>query len=529
MLSFAFFSQRADFLFQSQNVFIGERSIPGKMEDTRSDARKQITVGLIHRLEFSSATAMVKILLCLFVAAAVFQLAPSAPASLPADVALRADPDVGESFVGNIGLSVPARWTLFILTLAAGLWATEAIPAFAVGLLVIGLQILILGQPSELSADREIPWESFASTLGSPLIWLFFGGFILAAAAEKTGLNRWFACEVLRRLGSRPGPLLAGSMGVTFVFSMFISNTAAATMMLAVMLPVVGTLGPHDRFRKAMVLGIACAANLGGMGTVIGSPPNAIAAGALANIQHPIDFFRWMLAAVPPAVLMIVLVWSYLIYRYRPALKQLDLVAFAAASSPSHLPAWRRILVVFVFTATILLWLTQSFHGIPSTVVAFVPICVLCAAGVLDADDICEIRWDVLLLIAGGLSLGLAVTETGLADWLVGSLPLDRFSRSAVILLLAYATMTISNVMSNTAAANIVVPIAIAMAAGAEAATVIPVAIGASAAMCLPISTPPNAIAYGTGQITSSDLIQAGIWIGILSPLVSVLWCSWVL
>ncbi len=499
------------------------------MEDTRSDAHKQIAGGLIHRLEFSSATALVKILSCLILAIAVFQLVPAVTVAPPADMPLRSESAAGEAFSGSVELSLPARWTLFILIFAAGLWATEAIPAFAVALLVIGLQILILGQPRDLSADREIQWESFAATLGSPLIWLFFGGFVLAAAAEKTGLNRWFACEVLRRLGSRPGPLLAGSMGVTFIFSMFISNTAAATMMLAVMLPVVGTLGPHDRFRKAMVLGIACAANLGGMGTVIGSPPNAIAAGALANIQQPIDFFRWMIAAGPPALLMIVLVWGYLIYRYRPALKRLDFVAFAAASSPNHLPAWRRILVVFVFTITVLLWLTQSLHGIPSTVVAFVPICVLCAAGVLDADDICEIRWDVLLLIAGGLSLGLAVTETGLADWLVSSLPLDRLSSAAVILLLAYATMTISNVMSNTAAANIVVPIAIAMAVDAEAATVIPVAIGASAAMCLPISTPPNAIAYGTGQITSSDMIQAGIWIGILAPLVSVLWCSWVL
>jgi sodium-dependent dicarboxylate transporter 2/3/5 len=478
------------------------------MEDTRSDARKEIAGGLIGRLEFSSATALIKIIGCLIAAAAVYHL-PSESLSTG-------------------GLTAAGRWTLFILTFAAGLWATEAIPAFAVALLVIGLQIMVLGRPSDVGAS-EIQWESFAATLGSPLIWLFFGGFVLAAAADKTGLNRWFACEVLKRLGSRPGPLLAGSMGVTFVFSMFISNTAAATMMLAVMLPVVGSLGPQDRFRKAMVLGIAFAANLGGMGTVIGSPPNAIAAGALANIQQPIDFFRWMVAAAPPAVLMVTLVWVYLVYRYRPAVKQLDLAAFAAASSPSSLPVWRRILVVIVFATTVLLWLTQSFHGVPSTVVAFVPICVLCAAGVLDADDICEIRWDVLLLIAGGLALGLAVTETGLANWLVGLLPLNQISKAAVILLLAYATMALSNVMSNTAAANIVVPIAIVIAVGAEAATVVPVAVGASSAMCLSISTPPNAIAYGTGKITSSDLIQGGLWIGILAPLVSVVWCSWVL
>jgi sodium-dependent dicarboxylate transporter 2/3/5 len=108
-------------------------------------------------------------------------------------------------------------------------------------------------------------------------------------------------------------------------------------------------------------------------------------------------------------------------------------------------------------------------------------------------------------------------------------LPLDQLSQAAVILLLAYVTMALSNVMSNTAAANIVVPIAIVLAVGAEAATVVPVAVGASSAMCLSISTPPNAIAYGTGKITSSDLIQGGLWIGILAPLISVVWCSWVL
>ncbi|RPH81162.1 MAG: DASS family sodium-coupled anion symporter, partial [Planctomycetaceae bacterium] len=319
-----------------------------------------------------------------------------------------------------------------------------------------------------------------------------------------------------------------GSMGVTFVFSMFISNTAAATMMLAVMLPVVGSLGPQDRFRKAMVLGIAFAANLGGMGTVIGSPPNAIAVGALAGVQ-PVDFFRWVVAAAPPAILMVILTWAYLLFRYRSDVRELDLAAFAGAGLPHRLPVWRRYLVALVFCVTVLLWLTTSLHGVPSTVVAFVPICVLCVCGVIDGDDICEIRWDVLLLIAGGLSLGFAVTHTGLATWLVGLLPMERFSSLAVILLLAYATMALSNVMSNTAAANILVPIGLVVGAGSEAATVIPLAIGASAAMCLPISTPPNAIAYGTGQVTSKDMIEAGIWIGLLAPLLAALWCQIVL
>jgi sodium-dependent dicarboxylate transporter 2/3/5 len=501
------------------------------MEDTRSDARKRYSQRLLDkelfkRLELNSLTPLIKIAGCLIFAIVIFQLPPGHGATAGGGVATVGSESAAAGLTSPaIPLTETGRWTLFILVFAAGLWATEAIPAFAVALVVIGMQIAIIGKPWSLSAGGKNDWEVFAGTLGNPLIWLFFGGFVLASAAEKTGLNRAIASEVIRRLGTRPGPLLAGSMGVTFVFSMFISNTAAATMMLAVMLPVVGSLGPEDRFRKAMVLGIAFAANLGGMGTVIGSPPNAIAAGALAGVQ-PVDFFRWIVAAAPPATLMIILTWAYLMLRYRPAVRELDLAAFADATAPHRLPVWRRYLVVLVFGVTVLLWLTTSLHGVPSTVVAFVPICVLCACGVIDGDDICEIRWDVLLLIAGGLSLGLGVTQSGLANWLVGLLPMDRFASLAVVVLLAYATMALSNVMSNTAAANILVPIGLVVGAGSEAATVIPLAIGASAAMCLPISTPPNAIAYGTGQVNSKDMIQGGIWIGLLTPLLAALWCQ---
>ncbi len=468
------------------------------MEDTRSGARS-----LMQRLEFSSTAALLKIGVCLISAGTAYWSTSGA------------------------ALSDAGRWTLFILTLAAGLWASEAIPAFAVALMVIGLQIAILGRPGGVFSEHANDWEQFAATLGSPLIWLFFGGFVLAAAADKTGLNRELANQILHRLGTRPGWILAGSMAVTFVFSMFISNTAAATMMVAVMLPLARTLPRDDPFIKALLLGIAFSASLGGMGTVIASPPNAIAAGALRDVDN-VDFFRWMVAAAPPAVVMVVLTWAYLMFRYPTSVQHIDIGRIADADA-HVLPLWRRLLVMIVFAVTVLLWITQSLHGMPATVVSFLPICVLCTAGVLNSDDICTIRWDVLLLIAGGLSLGLAVTQTGLAQWLVGLLPLQGLSRLAFVMLLTYTTVVLSNVMSNTAAANILVPIGIAAGAGAEAATVVPLALSASAGICLPISTPPNAIAYATGLISSRDLIQAGLLIGALAPLLSTLWCSLVL
>jgi len=459
----------------------------------------------MQRLEFSSTAAVLKISVCLSLAAVAFWA------------------------TGGSSLSEAARYTLFILTLAAGMWASEAIPAFAVALMVIGLQIAILGRPGGVYSEHADDWMQFSATLGSPLIWLFFGGFVLAAAADKTGLNRAIANQILQRVGTRPAAILAGTMAVTFVFSLFISNTAAATMMIAVMLPLARTLPPGDRFIKALLLGVAFSASVGGMGTVIASPPNAIAAGALRDVDS-IDFFRWMIAAAPPAVALILISYAYLLCRYRPTVKHID-IGRVAGGDARLLPLWRRLLVMIVFVMTVLLWITQSLHGIPATVVSFLPICVFCTAGVLNSDDICTIRWDVLLLIAGGLSLGLAVTQTGLAQWLVGLLPLQGLPNLAVVLLLTYLTVVLSNVMSNTAAANILVPIGVVVGAsvGAEAATVVPVALSASAGLCLPISSPPNAIAYATGFVSSRDLIQCGLLIGVLAPLLSTLWCALVL
>jgi sodium-dependent dicarboxylate transporter 2/3/5 len=184
---------------------------------------------------------------------------------------------------------------------------------------------------------------------------------------------------------------------------------------------------------------------------------------------------------------------------------------------------------MMVFASTVGLWLTSALHGVPATVISFVPICVLTAIGVLDASDIRAIQWDVLLLIAGGLALGVAVTDTGLASWLMEQLPLHRLGVAGLALMLTFTIAILSNLMSNTAATNILVPIAIAASAGYEQQTVVSLALGASAAMCLPISTPPNAIAYGTGRLEARDLFQVGIFIGLLAPIVVTAWCLLVL
>lgn len=411
------------------------------------------------------------------------------------------------------GLESAGRWALFILLLAAGLWVTEAIPAFAVGLLVISLEIAILGRVGGPWAQDADDWKVFIEPWGSPLVWLFFGGFVLARGIQASGFDRWFSVTVLRRFGTAPSSVLLGAMCVTFIFSMFASNTATAAMMVAVLGP--GLLDQSDQtYGKAMLLGVAFAANIGGMATLIGTPPNAIAAGALAESAR-LGFGRWMTLGLPPALVLLLLAWLYLRRRYPSSRRAIDLATLAPGDAEQPImPRWRRMVVLVGILLTVGLWLTEPLHGASPPVVAFVPLALFTVGGVLGSTDLRTLEWDVLLLIAGGLALGVAVDQTGLADWLVARLPVDTAGPLVVAVILGVATAVLSNFMSNTATANIVIPIGIALAPGAEATVAVPVALAASAAMALPVSTPPNAIAFARGTLASHDFLVGGTLIG---------------
>lgn len=470
------------------------------MLDTRREVAR-----LWGQLEFSSPRALAKILA---VALAAFLLA-----ILPE----------------WHGLSDGGRWTFFILLLAGGLWVTEAIPSFAVAILIIGLEILILGHPGGVYAEGPKDWEIFVQPWASPIMWLFLGGFVLGQAAQTTGIDRIFARYVLQWFGTRPGSILLGAMSITFIFSMFMSNTATTAMMMSVMAPLVASMDKRDPTAKAILLGVPFAANVGGMGTIIGSPPNAIAAGLLAETAQ-IDFLRWMLAGFPPALLLLVIAWIFLQRNYRGQTEMIDIRGLDwETRTGAQLPMWKRLLVLPVFLITVLLWMTGPVHHMPTAVVSFIPITLFAITGILRVNEIRSLQWDVLLLLAGGLSLGVAIRETGLAVWLVNLLPAERLGAMAMAFVLAYATTILSNFMSNTAATNILAPIAMALAAGFEAAVVIPLALGASSAMCLPISTPPNAIAYASGRLESRDFLKGGILLGTLGPALAVLWLWWLL
>jgi sodium-dependent dicarboxylate transporter 2/3/5 len=314
-------------------------------------------------------------------------------------------------------------------------------------------------------------------------------------------------------------------MVTTFALSMFISNTATTAMMVAVMAPLVANLEEGDPFAKALLLGVPFAANLGGMASLIGSPPNAIAVGLLAPIR-PIPFVEWMLLGAPPAIFLVIVVWCLLLRRYPARGDTVDLTALDADGETPHPRPWERFVVLAVFAVTVGLWLTGPLHGIPTPVVSFIPTTVLAVSGVIGPEEIRRLHWDILLLLAGGLALGVAVRDTGLAVWLVDCLPVEGLSIPLLALAFALACSVLSNLMSNTATANILVPLALAAGGAAAPRLVVPVALAASSAMCLPISTPPNAIAYAQGRLESRDFLVGGLVVAGLGIPLFVVWCG---
>lgn len=419
----------------------------------------------------------------------------------------------------DVGLAEDARRALFILLLAAGLWLTETIPAFAVGILVIALQVLLLGRPTSEEGD----WEQHVLVLGHPLIWLFFGGLVLAAGMSRTGVDQWIAARALSRLADHPRRMVAAVATIAFVLSMIMSNTATTAMMLALIAPLIAGRPRDDRFATTLILAVAVGANLGGMGSLVGTPPNAIAAATLGDqAEVGISFARWFAIGLPPALLLALILIGVLLLRLgRTGIPEERLKVPAPDSGPQA-PHWETLVVVVTLATTLGLWLSQDLHGLPTPVVAVVPVVLLTATGILDVDAFRRLSYDVLFLIAGGLALGQAIQDTGLAAWIVAQVSDDALPLVWFAVLAGFAAVALSNVMSNTAAANVLVPLT--LTATGNTATVLTVALCASAAMALPVATPPNALAHATGRIHARDFLALGLICGLLAPPLTAAW-----
>jgi sodium-dependent dicarboxylate transporter 2/3/5 len=417
-------------------------------------------------------------------------------------------------------------YVLFLLFLAIGLWVTEAIPPFAVGLMVFGFLIFSMNSYyTEIDPDnvRE-HYIGYINSWSSSVIWLLLGGFFIAEAMSKTNLDKSVFRISVSKFGTSPKRVLLGLMITTALFSMVMSNTATTAMMIATVLPFINTMDRDAPFAKAILIGIAGAASIGGMGTLIGSPPNAIAVEALNNHGIDIGFLEWMMIGFPLAIILTVFFWFLLTKKYIPRKKKM-VITIEEDVPQTDIESYKfdkikKRIVLAVLALTLLLWLTEKVHGIPASVVSLLPIILLTMSGIVNADDVRRLPWDTLMLVAGGLALGLAIKETGLADFYVAKITGFNLNFYVLVLMFAFLTVIMSNVMSNTATATVLIPIGIILTY--QNPIVLPLVIGfsASTALFLPISTPPNAIAYSTGKLDQKDFRFGGLVFGILGPLI---------
>ncbi|MBQ5944056.1 MAG: SLC13/DASS family transporter [Bacteroidales bacterium] len=450
---------------------------------------------------------------------------------------------VPTTFFGIDGLTVVQQRVIALFVFSALMWMFEIIPNWTTSLLVIVFALLTISNKGigflcKPETGQLVDYKALMAAFADPVVMLFMGGFVLAIMAEKYGLDVTMARVLLAPFGTKPKKVLLGFLIVISVFSMFMSNTATAAMMLAFLAPVLAVLPKDDKGRIGLSLAIPIAANLGGIGTPIGTPPNATAVRFLADGGYEISFVTWMEHMIPYVIVMIVLAWVLLQFFFP---FKSDKVILEIPENKRK-KDWKTTVVWITFLGTILLWMTEQVHHINSNVVALVPLGVLTACGIFTKDDIKEINWSVLWLVAGGFALGTALQGTGLAKVLIGAIPFGSMSVILVFLVAGFVCYFLSNFISNSATAALLIPILIVvaagmadpsaannasfLAAGGARAMIVFIAVCASIAMCFPISTPPNAIAASTGLVETKDMLKVGLIIGVIGFVLGYFWLT---
>jgi len=400
------------------------------------------------------------------------------------------------------------------------MWFTEAIPLHATALLSTALLIFIGTSPK----DAFSPY--FA-----PTIVLFFGGFVIARALEKHGLDQQIAKRFLSRFGKDPRIFLLGLMCVTAFLSLWMANTAATAIMLPITLYVIKKGKMEKRksnYAKALVLAISFASTIGGIGTIVGTPPNGITVADLAEEGVQVSFYEWSYLAMPFVLLFIPITWAILLWVFPPEVKKVELENEGGPYSKEQK------LVLAVSLMTIAMWVSISIHNIADATVAICAVVALYALGLLETSDMSKIDWASLLMFGGGLSLGAAIETSGLGVYLGGLLVGFVTGQATLLLYISVLAFTVVLTLSasNTATAALIVPIVIplakALGAGVKQLGVLG-GIGTSLDFILPVGTPPSAISYSTGYISVSDMVKSGLIVtsaGILL-LAIMAWLYW--
>jgi sodium-dependent dicarboxylate transporter 2/3/5 len=416
---------------------------------------------------------------------------------------------------------------LGLLGLVVVLWVTEAVPLFVTALIVP----VVLGAAGVGTAEEAL------SPFFHPIIALFFGGFLMAEAMKRVRLDHVAAVSLVAAVGRTPRTLVFGMMAVAAFLSMWMSNTAAAAVLVPIALAVTTPLG-RPGYTRLAVLGIAYAATLGGVGSAIGTPANPLAIEFLDSVTgREISFVEWFAFGLPMVALFLPVIAAYLWWRLEAAV---DPDVFGAARQAAiaesreagglDRPQWTVLSVFGVVMAT---WLTQTWHGLSTGIVAVGGAVLLALLGKVLPEDLGRISWNALLTFGGGLTLGVFLTESGVSDWIATKMALlAAFPAFVGIVAVASVALALTTVASNTATAAIMIPLAIPLAGVlgvSPVLLVVIVAVASSIDFALVIGTPPTMIAYSTGLFSTREIFRVGIaldaaGIGILVTAVLGTW-----
>ena len=442
-------------------------------------------------------------------------------------------PEQAKNIDGSIiSLGTEGRITAGLAAWMALWWLTEATSIYATALLPLALMPL-----SGVSAIKET-----ASAYAHPLIFLFLGGFILALALEKWHLHRRFAITILKLIGTKPATLVGGFMFISATLSMWITNTATTLVMLPILLSIISLQdknSPHHKnFSLCLLLGVAYAASIGGIGTIVGTVPNMFTVSFIQNeLGMDIGFAKWMTIGLPIVVLFVPLVWWLLTrWIYPPGDEEIDPSFLSQKLDPWTIGA-KLTLAIFLLTA--ICWICRPLlmkwpplAALSDTGIAIIAALLLFSIPVnlkqreflMDWDTALKVPWGVLLLFGGGLALAGAIRSSGVGELLASQLiGLQGFPPLVMTLMVVTLIIFLTELTSNTATTTALIPIFAVMAEGLginPLAIILPATIAASCAFMLPVATPPNAIVFSSNLIRIPEMAKAGFWLNLTGILV---------
>lgn len=448
-------------------------------------------------------------------------------------------------FFSPEGLSADARAVLAVTLWVATWWITEAIPIPVTSLLPIFL----------LPVTGALDSGTVTASYGNDIIYLFLGGFFIATAMEKWNLHKRMALAIIAFIGTSTQRILLGFMTATAFLSMWVSNTAAVMMMIPMGLAITAQVAsalkgrPEEKelpkFEKALIFGIGYAGTIGGLGTLIGTPPNIILAAQVKELfDIEISFASWMLIAVPVVIVLLIATWFYLgKVVFKMSIKGLpggkEVIQQERQALGKIVFEEKVVSGVFIFAA--FMWITREFLwmgimpelkdgmiAVLATALLFaIPTSKKYASRILDWNDSKEIPWGILLLFGGGLAIAAGFRETGLSEWIGTQLTvLEGFH---ILIIIGFSTLLVlllTEITSNTATATMILPVLAALALALHIhpfALMVPAAMAANCAFMLPVGTPPNAIIFGTGKIRIVEMVKVGFFINLFALVLIVL------